>query len=229
MSERAEKKQKIIVFDWNGTLLDDLEQSLAGFNAVLRMMGAPEFSVDEYQQRYTVPFIKLYESGGVDADELRAREVEVHQVFHATYDQAALSAQLRQGAQELLDFLRQNRIRILVLSNHTVHDIRFQAARLGIEPFFDAVLANDVNGVAYITRGKDQRLKDYMQQHAIEGGIIVGDTVEEVEIGQDIGLISVALTGGMCSEQRLREIGPDHLIDSLAQLPPILEARGYAQ
>jgi phosphoglycolate phosphatase len=225
---RKNQTMQTVVFDWNGTLLDDLLHSLCGFNAVLRLFGVREFSVSEYQKNYTVPFIKLYEQAACDPVQLRPREQEIHTVFHAAYDEAVKTARLREGAESLLGFLRSRDTCIIVLSNHTVPDIEFQSKRLGIFQFFDAVLANPVNGVAYQKRGKDRLLKDYMKEKGLQGGCIVGDTVEEAEIGRDIGLVSVALTGGMCAEERLREVRPDHLIHSLAELQPIFQEGRFA-
>ena len=58
--------------------------------------------------------------------------------------------------------------------------------------------------------------------------MIVGDSVEEIEIAREQGLISVAITGGCASEDRLRGEKPDYLIHSLHELKPILQERGFA-
>ena len=56
--------------------------------------------------------------------------------------------------------------------------------------------------------------------------IIIGNTVEEIEIARSQGLISIAITGGCVSEKRLRaRTGPHHIIHSLHELKPILEER----
>lgn len=219
---------RLIVFDWNGTLFDDLRHSHGAFNAVLARFGVPALDEAWYQEEYTVPFIQLYEAAGCDAKALLAREQEVHATFHAAYDEAAKTATLRTGAKELLHFLQDHKMPMVVLSNHTLHDIEFQGTRLGIRHYFDAILANEVNGTGYKIRGKDQRLKRYMAERDLAGGVIVGDSVEEIEIGRDFGLLSIAITGGMCSEARLRAAQPNHLVHSLHELQPILLDRGFA-
>jgi phosphoglycolate phosphatase len=212
-----------IVFDWNGTLLDDLKASLEGFNAVLNVLGVREVNADRYRHDYNVPFITMYEKAGCDPKELRAREKDVHTIFHRTYEDAVKATDLREGAGELLQSLCRRRCLIVVLSNHTVADIRAQATRLGIRACFDAILANEINGGAYIKRGKGQRLKHYMHDHHLSGGSIVGDTTEEIEIARESHLQSFALTGGMCSHDRLHAKRPDHLVHSLLDIQPILE------
>ena len=51
--------------------------------------------------------------------------------------------------------------------------------------------------------------------------MIVGDTEEEIEIGRELGLVTIAITDGMCSTSRLRSMKPDFLIDTLAPIPAI--------
>ena len=64
-------------------------------------------------------------------------------------------------------------------------------------------------------------MQDYLKQRHITTGIIVGDSEEEIEIGREQGLTTVAITDGMCSKARLRAMKPDFLIRSLSQVPAI--------
>ena len=57
--------------------------------------------------------------------------------------------------------------------------------------------------------------------------MIVGDSIEEIHIAHEQDLISVAITGGCVSEERLRAGNPDYLIHSLHELKPILQERGF--
>ena len=57
--------------------------------------------------------------------------------------------------------------------------------------------------------------------------IIVGDSPEETRIARSLGLISVAITGGFVSEQRLCAAQPDFLIHSFSEMPAILRDRGF--
>lgn len=48
--------------------------------------------------------------------------------------------------------------------------------------------------------------------------MIIGDSPEEVEIGKDVGIKTVAITGGYYSTSRLRKSKPDFLINNLIEL-----------
>ena len=66
---------KNIIFDLSGTLVDDLPPVLNATNTVLREMGMPEFSKDEFRKRFYLPFTKFYAEllRGVDMVELTGK------------------------------------------------------------------------------------------------------------------------------------------------------------
>jgi phosphoglycolate phosphatase-like HAD superfamily hydrolase len=76
---------------------------------------------------------------------------------------------------------------------------------------------------------KGKRLSIYMSEKHIDPkhGIIVGDSIEEIEIGRAEGMVTVAITGGGAAEQRLRAEKPDYVIHSLHELKPILRERSF--
>lgn len=75
---------------------------------------------------------------------------------------------------------------------------------------------------------KGERLQRFMRDNALHAanGVIVGDTVEEAEIGQQTGLASIVITGGIHTEEHLRTAQPDHVVHHLDEVMPILRKRG---
>ena len=86
-----------IVWDWNGTLFDDLEVVVASVNQGLATFGAAPIDLDAYRSHYTRP-VKLF------YDKLLARELtddewnEVDRTFHDSYRQALVRARLTADA-----------------------------------------------------------------------------------------------------------------------------------
>ena len=58
--------------------------------------------------------------------------------------------------------------------------------------------------------------------------IIVGDSIEEIEIGRKFGMKTVAYTQGDYTPYRLKKKKPDFLIDNLKQLKSIIKKLKYA-
>lgn len=60
---------KMVVWDWNGTLLDDVEVCIETVNAMLRRRHLPQLeSVDQYQNVFTFPVINYYRQVGFDLE-----------------------------------------------------------------------------------------------------------------------------------------------------------------
>lgn len=78
---------------------------------------------------------------------------------------------------------------------------------------------------------KGERLHLYMRAYNLNPSstFIIGDMPVETDIARELGLISVAITGGFVSETRLRAAQPDYLIEDHHKLLPILQERGVFQ
>ena len=222
--------QRHIVFDWNSTLLDDIEALHSSTNVLLAGEGHKPVSLEFFQDHYEIPFGRLYHNLGLEAPQVqRLLELE-NSAFHDHYEPRAATAALREGAMEILNHAHTKGVSSFILSNHLVEPIRTQLRRLGIEHFFTEVLAYADRSVQFKDMSKGERLRRFRVEHGMSDHptIIVGDSVEEIDIAQEQKFISVAITGGCVSEQRLRAAKPDYIIHSLRELPAILTERGFA-
>ena len=220
---------KNIVFDWNGTLFDDFDALHGCTNKMLADEGLAPVEVEHFRQHYNVPFERFYHGMGfapAQVERLMALETST---FHDHYEPCAAQSPLRAGAKEILSLAHQNGVQSLILSNHLVDPIRVQLKRLSIEQYFMEVLAYANRATQFRDMTKGERLRHFMADHSMTENttLIIGDSVEEIEIAREQGLISVAITGGCVSEQRLRGAHPDYVIHSLHDLKLILHERGF--
>jgi len=130
---------------------------------------------------------------------------------------------LRRGARALLHALNKKPEHSVILSNQTIANIASHIQRLDVHDCFTALLANDAPGPAFVKRNKGERLNRYLNERRISRAIIVGDTEEEIDIAKEHGLVSIAITDGVCSTRRLKAAKPDFLIDSLTEIPAIAD------
>ncbi|MGE3623507.1 MAG: HAD family hydrolase [Bdellovibrionales bacterium] len=218
-----------LVFDWNCTLLDDFQAMHDCMNIIMDKVGRAAITADYFRTHYNVPFEKLYASFGFTADEIDMLVNLDRHIFHHHYEPMADRALLRDGAQEIVERAAARGVETLILSNHIVGPIRTQLTRLGIHDRFADVLAYASHDVQFRDMTKGDKLRLYREKRHVrpEDTIIVGDSVEEIDIAREQGLISVALTGGCVSEARLAAAQPDYMIHSLHDLAPILQERGF--
>jgi phosphoglycolate phosphatase len=215
---------KLVVFDWNGTLLSDTRACMDADNYILKTFGGKPVDLKTYRETITVPAIDFYVRHGCDRTMLEKNVQKLGEVFHAFYEQRSSKCRTRRGAKYLLERLRRRNISSVILSNHTVSGIRAQLQRLGLEDLITEVLANTSLDTAMKRRNKREKLRQYLQSHQYqpEEVFIVGDSPEETEMGQHLGIGTVAIADGYYAEARLKAAKPDYLIHTLREIQKII-------
>ena len=204
-----------VIWDWNGTLLDDLEVSFAATNRLLAANDmAPLPSVDSYRAVFSFPVIDYYRRIGFDFDKLSFDRLA--QQYMDFYHPAAEGCQLQKSAVETLRILRQNGIQQVLLSASKQAHLEMQLARYPIGEFFDAVL-----GISNIFAASKQQLaEDFIKKsgRAPEHFLFVGDSVHDFEVAQSCGAGCVLFCGGHQAKHILEQTGAP-VIETLTQLP----------
>ncbi len=223
-------RQNTLIFDWNSTLLDDMQAMLDACNIIFARFGRDQVDLETYRSRYELPIEKFYQNHGFSAEEIPDLLPLFSEVFHTSYEPRATSLPLRDGARHVLEYAQHASAKTIILSNHLTPRIQEHLDRLEIGKFVADILAFWGRGEQFRTESKGDMLRRYMSAQSLhpECSVIVGDTIEEIEIAREQGLVSVAITGGCVSEARLRAAKPDYLIHSLTELKPILAERWQA-
>jgi len=218
-----------IVFDWNCTLLDDIELVLESINTAFVAVEKPAITLEHYQRYCTMPVPNFYCHCGFSESDLAAHLPRIQDMFHDHYEAHVDSQALRKGAGELLQTMTQQGVNSLILSNHIEQPIRGQLQRLGIEQHFSHVLAYADRATQFKHETKGQRLGRFIAEHQLkpDSCIIIGDTEEEIHIARDHGLTSVAISGGFFAVDRLVAQEPHHLVHDLHELHDIIKQRGW--
>lgn len=216
---------KFVAFDWNGTLLADAVSCLAGDNAVFESFGYKTITLKQFRDNFDVPIINFYTNIGHDPEIFQANFQRNESLFHDVYEKRAAKCRTRANTRTLLSWLEKQKITSIIFSNHTQTGIAKQLKRLKIENFFEIVIANEAIGLAFHGRSKGEKLKNYIKGQKIKPNevVIIGDTSEEVEIGQQLGSITVAITNGYHSTSRLKAAKPDYLIHDLKEVINIIQ------
>lgn len=220
---------KLVAFDWNGTLFADTFAIFESNKENFKLLKIKTVSFRTFQKYYDVPIKRFYLAMGANAKEFDKKASQIANTFHAQYETRAVSVRSRAYAKNLLDYLSKNNITSVIFSNHIVESIKKQLIRLKLDSYFSEVIANSHLEAALKGRSKKNRLKNYIKENCLSSDevLIVGDTVEEIEIGRELGIKTVAITHGNCSVSRLKVAKPDYLIYNLKEVIDIIRKLNY--
>lgn len=219
------KHKKLIVFDWNGTIIADTLPCWRASNACLEFFNVPPISLKRYRETCHFPVIHFYKRNGACIDTVLEKQDEANAIFYDAYTTLAKNARTRSGVRELLAWLEQRQHDRTILSNYVTPEIEKQLARLKIDHYFSHVCGNDDGKTVLEKTTKPKRLSDYMLERGYyaENTYLIGDSTEEPEIAHKLGLKSISITGGYFSTSRLKAANPTYIVNNLKDVIEILE------
>lgn len=215
------KAQPFAVFDWNGTLLDDVDAWVKGCNAALSVFGQGPRSLEAWQELYTCPIIHSYEKAGVPVDLYLEKADLANKAFYEAYqNETAKGFKLRPFARDLLQDLRDKGYVLTILSNHRHDLLQKEILSTRLEQYFSHICGNVTEDDIAHNLTKKERLSKYLFEYQVDKdkSFLIGDSHEEPYVGRALGLKTVSITGGYLSYERLKAAKPDRIIGQLSEL-----------
>lgn len=191
-----------IVWDFNGTILDDVEVGIVSVNKLLRDRGLREIrSREEYQEYFCFPIKHYYEKLGFDFDK-EPYEV-VAPLWVEQYLNNVGSARMYGDVIDTLELFRSMGIRQVILSATELTMLKGQIRDLGIEEYFDEVMGLDNIHAA----SKIMLAQDFRARHKDEKMLLIGDTDHDISTARALGAPCVLIARGHQSRSRLSDLG----------------------
>ncbi|MDF1741787.1 MAG: HAD family hydrolase [Verrucomicrobiales bacterium] len=195
---------KHIIWDWNGTLLNDTWLCVDVLNGLLAKRNREPISEETYRQNFGFPVIHFYEYLGFDTG-LDSFEKISHE-FIGTYEerwleQCALHSETVEMLSELSDLGHTHS----VLSAAKQEALQIGIEHFGIRPFFTGLMGTDnIYAAGKIDQGR--RWIDQLHWKP-EEIVLVGDTLHDLEVAEAIGTHCILLTHGHHTPERLAASG----------------------
>ncbi len=210
---------KHIIWDWNGTMLDDRWLTIAAMNIVLARRNMAELTEDRYLQLFTFPVIEYYQRLGFDFDK-EPFSVSGSE-FINEYNARAFEPQLHDGIIDLIAELNENGVSHSILSASSQKILNKLAKHHNIDHYFIAVLGQD-NHYAY---GKIETGKMWINKLGIapKNTLFIGDTEHDLEVANAIGSHCALLSWGHSSTERLENRGIN-VFDAMSDLKSWINA-----
>lgn len=173
-----------VFWDWNGTIIDDLEINFSVINTLLSNRKKDIISLFQYRQAFTFPIKEFYDRVGLP---IYGEEYEkLVRDYWALYKSKAKDIPLIGGVLEVLKRLEKNQIKQYVLSASDKRMVFDQMSAYGIGELFEDVIAPQ-DGYAL---GKIELAKQWMSKQNISASniIMIGDTLHDFETAETIGI-----------------------------------------
>lgn len=193
---------KQILWDWNGTLLDDLQYGMNVRNRIFPAFQLPTIeTIEEYHAQFTFPIRTYYERAGVTDENF----VEVAHAWMNEYVRGFAAVPLHPDACETLERFAKAGLVQTVLSASKRDMLREQIAQFGIQHHFA-----DVLGLGDIYAGSKEEIgRNYLQNCGIspDETCMIGDTLHDAEVAAAIGARCVLVSRGHQSRETLLTAG----------------------
>jgi HAD superfamily hydrolase (TIGR01509 family) len=213
---KAASPQEIhgVLFDWDGTLIDSYAADSAAYLAMFRQMGIP-WGLEELARHYSPNWYSVYKAAGLP----RYRWHEADIAWRKQY--ANHRPPLLPAAREVLRWVARHHHVGLVTSgdrNRVTRQLRlFRLTR--------AFAARVFSGDTVRRKPYPDPLKLALRLLKLKPAacVYVGDSAEDLEMARRAGVKAIAVLGPFPTEKRLRAARPEFLLESIAELPELLE------
>jgi phosphoglycolate phosphatase len=205
-----------IIFDWSGTLVDDLPAVLQASNFVLTQAGKTEMTLEQFRAEFCLPFTNFYSR--------HTPEVPMPQLeewFHAEFRRAQGAVCELPHARAFLKFCQKRKLRLFLLSSVLTDHFIVQSGVTG----FGAFLEKPYTGVW----DKREKIHDILRENALrpEETLFIGDMQHDIETARHGGVHSCAVLTGYNTLDQLRAAKPDLIVEHLSELRDILEKNDF--
>lgn len=193
-----------ILWDWNGTLIDDLQMNIELENSMLRKRSLPPLPSKEfYLENFDFPIIDFYHLIGYTFENETYEEVA--EIYAAEYERRLETTSLFPDAVSVLDALSDAGFKQVIISATEQNMLLSQVDRYGISDYFESVLGTDNK----LGQSKVQTALSWLSKNGIDPktAVFIGDTLHDLETAKAIGCDCILTSRGHFSKKRLLSSG----------------------
>ncbi len=201
-----------VMWDFNGTVLDDLDVGIKSANTLLARHGLPQLSgVEAYYSVFGFPIIDYYRRLGFDFSRLSFSELANEWVD--IYLENVSAAPARRGIKNITEKISLLGIKQTLFSMTETNMLMHQLSLISMENSFDEIVGKD----DIYASGKLALAKKWAESHIGENILYIGDTTHDAESAEIIGAKCILISGGHESKETLLGSGLP-VIDSIYEV-----------
>ncbi|MFA7468115.1 MAG: HAD family hydrolase [Desulfotomaculaceae bacterium] len=217
------KGQKLgFIFDFTGTLVEMEWNTKEAFDEIFSGLRTLGIATDTLENcRYTVLLDRAKELAVKKDIEEQVIKKLIFSVFEK-YDLDALSRwQLKEGAQELLDWVKKEGHFLAMATNIGAKAITGALAKFGLTGYFEVVINRDSG---FPMKPRPEGLKHIVELSALprDNVFLIGDSLDDIKTAREAGLKVMIITGGEDQQETIMQYEPDVMVHNFHELRDIL-------
>ena len=204
---------KHIIWDWNGTIIDDVVIGVDIINELLKQRKLETITVDVYKEIFTIPVKNYYANLGFDFTKEPFETVGKY--WTNEYEKRKYECKILPGVVNLMEKISSIGIGQSILSAYVQHTLEEMVDYFDLRKYFTHIVGLD-NIYAASKMHLGHELKNRLGNKQGEC-LIIGDTVHDYDVAKEIGADCVLVSSGHQSKNKLLAV-TDHVIDSINEL-----------
>ncbi len=208
---------KNLIFDWSGTLGDDMALTIEATNYVLAQYGRPPLNRKQFRNEFQLPYPDYY---AWKTPEAKLEDLE--NFYRFAFDHSSTPVTLIPHAREFMEWCRDCGVRCFALTSMDSKAFAEQSRSLGIYPFFEGIHSGIHN--------KEHYIGTLMAQHALkpEETAFIGDMQHDIRAAHCAGITGIGVLTGYNNAEQLAEAEPELTVPHLGVLKNLLEKAAQA-
>ncbi len=185
-----------IIWDWNGTIFDDLDLCYRIYSRLAIIFDFDELSIQEYRRLYRFPLDQFFYDRGFRGD-INRLALEYRKI----YTKGVNKCRIHPGARKLLREFTARGIPQHVVSAHNHNDLQYMIERYKLRRHFSSV-----NGLSGIEGGSKQKLAvSVLERENLPGSsvLFIGDTDHDYDVALSVSAESWLVAEGHSAIERL--------------------------
>ena len=203
-----------LIFDWSGTLVDDLGPVIEATNAVLGKYDVPALDREGFRRAFRLPYREFYAEF---LPHIPLEELEAH--FRPAFDAAVTPVTVLPHAREKLEWCTAHGIRCFILTSMDPLAFERQMDDFGFRKHFEATYSGILD--------KREIIHQIIETHGLDPAetAFIGDMTHDVETARHGGISSIAVLTGYNHAEILATVRPDITVPDLGVLRTLLDRR----
>ncbi len=209
------EKYKHVIWDWNGTIFNDVNLSVDIINGMLKERGIKPLTVESYRDHFTIPVKDYYVKVGFDFS--RESFAVVGKIWMDEYERRKFECGLHEGILGTLRRINDLEIGQSILSAYTQHTLDEMVDHYDLRKYFSHVVGLD----NIYAESKLHLGKNLMKRLGNGKGetVVIGDTEHDYDVAMEIGADSILVASGHQSRTKLETLGVT-VLDDISKLLP---------